>query len=341
MVEAAEPSAPGRVLVTRRIPEPAIERLRETCAVDLHDSDSPIDRRILLDRVRGASALLALLTDAVDADVMDAAGPGLRVIANYAVGVDNVDVAAATARGIPVTNTPGVLTDATADLAWALILAAVRRVAEGDRVMRRGGFPGWSPLYMLGGEVTGATLGLFGFGRIGRAVARRARGFDMRVLYHSRRRADPGEEAETGATWVSFDSLLASSDILSIHAPLTAETRHRFGLAEFRRMKPGAVLVNTARGPIVREEDLASALRDGLLAGAGLDVYENEPAVAPGLAALDRVVLAPHLGSATLATRTRMAHLAVDNVLAALAGRRPPACVNADGLKGREPWPLT
>jgi len=298
--------------------------------MDLNDLDRPLSRAELLARVRGAAGLLSLLTDRVDGEVMDAAGPGLRVVANYAVGYDNVDVAAASARGIPVTNTPDVLTDATADLTWALILAAVRRVAEGDRIMRRGAFPGWSPLYLLGGEVTGATLGLFGFGRIGRAVARRAAGFGMRVIRHDPRSAG----AEPGTASVSFDVLLAESDILSIHAPLTEETRHRFGLAEFGRMKRTAVLVNTARGPIVREPDLVVALRNGLLAGAGLDVYEDEPRTAPGLADLDRVVLAPHLGSATLETRTRMAHLAVDNVLAALAGRRPPACVNLGELKG-------
>ena len=222
------------------------------------------------------------------------------------------------------------LTDATADLTWALILDVVRRVSEGDRVMRRRAFPGWSPLYMPGGEVTGATLGLYGCGRIGQAVARRARGFEMPVLYHQRRRLDSGLERELNAAFVGFDDLLARSDILSIHAPLTEETRHRFALREFRAMKRTGYLINTSRGPIVKEEDLVAALREPLLAGAGLDVYEREPALAAGLETVESAVLAPHLGSATLATRTRMAHIAVDNVLAVLAGHRPPACVNPE-----------
>lgn len=321
-----------RILVTRRLPEPALARLRAAGEVDLNELDRPLNREELLARVRGASALVSLLTDTVDGAVMDAGLPSLRVIANYAVGYDNVDIAAATARRIPVTNTPGVLTEATADLAWTLILSTVRRVAEGDRVMRRGAFPGWSPLYLLGGEVTGATLGLFGLGRIGTAVARRARGFEMRIIYHDERRADAATEEALGAKIVDFDTLLAESDILSIHAPLTPATRHRFGLAEFRKMKRTAALVNTARGPIVNEPELVSALAEGLIAGAGLDVYEDEPKTSPGLAEQERAVLAPHLGSATLATRTKMAHLAVDNVLAALEGRKPPACVNPAAL---------
>jgi glyoxylate reductase len=316
------------VLVTRRLPQAALARLAEACEVRLHEADAPLPRDDLLRSIRGADALLCLLTDTVDAAVMDAGLPSLKVIANYAVGYDNIDVEAATRRRLPVTNTPGVLTEATADLTFALILDAVRRVTEGDRIVRAGRFPGWSPLYLLGGEVSGATLGLFGCGRIGQAVARRARGFGMRLLYHQRTRLPPQTEADLGLSFVSFDALLAESDIVSVHAPLTSETRHRFTLREFRAMKRTAVFVNTARGPIVKEDDLVTALREELLAGAGLDVYEREPETAPGLAACERAVLAPHLGSATRVTRERMAHAAVDNVLAVLGGARPPACVN-------------
>ncbi len=316
------------VLVTRRLPQPALDRLAAEAAVTLHEPDRPMTRVELLAGVRGIDALLCLLTDRIDAEVLDAAGPQLKVVANYAVGYNNVDVAAATARKIPVTNTPGVLTDATADLAMGLILDSVRRLTESDRVMRAGKFPGWSPLYMLSGDVTGATLGLYGMGRIGQAVARRAKGFDMKILYHQRHRLEPAVEAGLGATFVSFDALLAGSDVLSIHCPLTPETTHRFTLTEFRAMKRTAHLINTSRGPVVKEADLVVALREGLIAGAGLDVYEDEPRMAPGLAECPTAVLVPHLGSATLTVRTRMGMIAVENVLAALAGRPPPNRVN-------------
>jgi len=327
-----------RVLVTRRLPEPALERLADGCEVEVNPADRPMSRDELRDRVRGAAGLLSLLTDRVDAPLMDDAGPGLKVVANYAVGFDNIDVAAATARGIAVTNTPDVLTETTADLAWALMLDSSRRVSEGDRLVRRGGFSGWAPMFMTGHDVFAATLGLYGFGRIGRAVAARAAGFSMRVIYHDETRADPATEEKLAARFVSFDGLLRESDIISIHCPLTPATRHRFALGEFSAMKRTARIVNTARGPIIKEDDLAEALRRGLIAGAGLDVYEAEPAVSPGLAALDSVVLAPHLGSATVATREAMAMIAASSVLEALAGRRPAACVNPgvfDGGTGR------
>ena len=317
-----------KVLVTRRLPPAALDRLATGCTVDLNPADRVLTRDELLARVPGAAGLLCLLTDTVDGEVMDAAGSGLTVIANYAVGYNNIDVAAATARHIPVTNTPDVLTDATADLTWALILDTVRRVSEGDRVMRRGAFPGWSPLYMPGGEVTGATLGIFGLGRIGTAVARRAAGFRMRLLYHQRTPAPPPREAELGVRYVDFPTLLAESDILTLHAPLTPDTTHRFSLREFSAMKRSAYIMNTSRGALIREADLVEALAKRLIAGAGLDVYEHEPAMATGLADQDAAVLAPHLGSATTTTRVRMADLAVDNVLAALAGQRPPHCIN-------------
>jgi len=319
-----------RVLVTRRLPDAALERLRAAADLDLNTEDRVLTREELLARVRGVHALVCLLTDTIDGAVMDAAGPGLKVIANYAVGYNNIDVPAATTLKIPVTNTPDVLTDATADLTWALILDTVRRVSEGDRIMRRGAFPGWSPLYHLGGEVTGATLGIFGLGRIGQAVARRARGFDMPVLYHQRTPVPPAIEQALGARYVDFPTLLHESDILTLHAPLTPETKYRFTLREFSAMKRTAYLINTSRGPLVNEADLVAALDRRLIAGAGLDVYEQEPRMVTGLSRHEAVVLAPHLGSATTATRERMAGLAVENTLAALAGQPAPNCINPE-----------
>ncbi len=321
-----------KVLVTRLLPAPALERLSAECELSLNREDRPLTREELLAGVRGVDALLCLLTDSIDGTVMETAGTNLKVIANYAVGYNNIDVPAATARKLPVTNTPGVLTDATADLTWTLILDTVRRVTEGDRAMRHGKFSGWFPLYMLGGEVSGATLGLYGFGRIGQAVAKRARGFGMRVLYHQRHHVEASVEQNLNASFTDFNTLLSESDILTIHAPLTQETKHRFSLKEFSSMKRSAYLINTSRGGIVNEADLVTALKQGLITGAGLDVYEREPAIEPGLAGMDNAVLAPHLGSATLATRTKMAHVAADNVLAVLQNRRPPNCVNPEAL---------
>lgn len=272
------------------------------------------------DALGEAEALLCLLTDPVDAELL-ARAPRLRVVANAVAGFNHVDVAACRARGIVVTNTPDVLTGATADLAWALILAAVRRLPQAERSLRAGEFGGWGFWDYLGGDLEGRTLGIFGMGRIGRAVARRAGGFGMRVVYHSRTALAPDEEM--GAERVDFDGLLARSDVLSLHAPLTPETRHAFGRDALRRMRPGSVLINTARGPLVDEAALADALRDGPLAAAGLDVYEHEPAVHPALLALPNAVLLPHIGSATRGTRTGMAVLAARNVAAVLGGHPP------------------
>jgi len=270
----------------------------------------------------GADALLCLLTERVDAALLDAA-PRLRIVANAVVGYEHVDVRACAARGIVVTNTPGVLAEATADLTWALILTTVRGLPQAERSLRAGEFHGWGFWDYLGGDLTGATLGIFGMGRIGRCVARRAAGFGMRVIYHDRTPLPAGEEAGLGAAYVSFDDLLATSDVLTLHAPLTPETRHAIGRDALRRMKPGSYLINTARGPLVDEAALAEALRDGPLAGAGLDVYEREPEIAPGLLELPNVVLLPHIGSATRDTRTRMAMLAARNVHAVLRGQPP------------------
>lgn len=267
-------------------------------------------------------ALLCLVTERVDDTLLDAA-PGLRVVANMAVGYDNVDVAAAAARGIVVTNTPGVLDEATADLAMALLLAVSRRVAEGDRLVRSGGFTGWRPDLLVGTEVAGKTLGIVGLGRIGSAMARRgALGFGMKVLYVARS-DKPDAERELGARRVSLEELLGASDFVSIHVPLGASTRHLIDREALGKMLPRAFLINTSRGAVVDEAALVEALRERRIAGAGLDVYEHEPQLAAGLAELDNVVLLPHLGSATVETRERMAHRAVDNVLEVLAGRPP------------------
>ncbi len=318
-----------KVLVTLNLTRAHLERLAGECEVDVNAEDRPMDRQAFLARIAGKEGLLPSITDAVDAEALDRA-PGLRMIANFGVGYNNIDVAAATARGIPVSNTPGVLTDATADLAFALILAACRRVVEGDRMVREGRFRYWAPFLFLGTEVSGKALGIVGMGRIGQAVARRARGFDMPVLYHNRNRLAPGEEAALGASWRSLPDLLAEADIVSLHVPLTPETRHLIDREALGRMKPSAILVNTARGPVVDEKALVTALREGVIAGAGIDVYEDEPALAPGLAEVENAVLLPHVGSGTWETRIKMADMAVANLLAGLRGERPPNLVNPE-----------
>ncbi|HET6776279.1 MAG TPA: D-glycerate dehydrogenase [Actinomycetota bacterium] len=322
------------VLVTRPLADQVIEYLNEHSSVTLHDDDRPMPRERLLAEVKGKRGLLPMLTDRVDQELLDAAGPDLAVVANYAVGYDNVDVAACTGRGVLVTNTPDVLTDATADLTWSLILAASRRLVEGDRLIRSGHPWSWAPDFMLGREVTGKTLGVVGLGRIGQAVAMRARGFRMRILYHSRSRK-PEAEAALGVEYRDFSPLLAGADVVSVHVSLSGDTRHLFGVEEFQAMKPTAVFVNTTRGPVVDERALAAALEHGEIFAAGLDVYEREPEVHPDLLGLENVVLAPHLGSATVETRTAMGMLAAENLVAGLEGRRPPSLVNPEALEGR------
>jgi len=322
---------PWTVYVTRRIPEPGLDVLREACeTVEVNPDDRVLSREELLAAVAGRDGVLCLLTDTIDANVFDAAR-GARVFANYAVGYDNIDVPAATERGVVITNTPGVLTDATSDLAWALLFSAARRIAEADRYTRAGRFTGWGPMLLLGADITGRTLGIVGAGRIGAAVARKSVGFTMRVLY-----ADPNPnealERHVGAQRLPLDELLAESDLVSVHVPLTPETRHLIGAAELKRMKPTAVLVNTSRGPVVDEAALVAALKAGTIAAAGFDVYEDEPALAPGLTELPNAVLLPHLGSATVETRTRMATMAATNLVAVLKGERPPNCVNPEVL---------
>ncbi|HEV7590222.1 MAG TPA: D-glycerate dehydrogenase [Longimicrobium sp.] len=303
-----------KAVTTFPLPEAAVTLLSEVATVAGPDG--------WRGELAEADALLCLLTDRVDAALLDRA-PRLRIVANAVVGYGHVDLRACAARGIVVTNTPDVLTEATADLTWALILATVRGLPQAERSLRAGEFHGWGFWDYLGGDLAGATLGIYGLGRIGRAVARRAGGFGMRVVYHSRTRLPAEEEARLGAESVSFDELIARSDVLTLHAPLTAETRHAIGREALGRMRPGAYLVNTARGALVDEPALAEALRDGRLAGAGLDVYEREPEITPGLLDLPNVVLLPHVGSATRDTRTRMAMLAARNVHAVLGGRAP------------------
>ena len=329
------------MLVTRGVPAPVGEHLAGRCRLEVWEGQGVMPRAELLARVAGKAGLLAMLTDRVDGELLDAAGPGLRVVANFAVGHDNLDLEACTARGVLATNTPDVVTEATADLAWALLLAAARRVAEGDRFLRARRPWIWGPEFFLGFEVHGKTLGVIGLGRIGRAVARRAAGFAMPVLYTARRRLPPEQEAELGVAWRELDRLLAEADFVSVHTGLSPATRHLIGAERLARMKPTAVLVNTARGAIVDEAALAAALRAGELAAAGLDVYELEPEVHPDLLALDNVTLLPHLGSATVKTRTAMGMAAADNLLGALAGERPPNLLNPDALarpRRSVPW---
>ena len=305
----------SRILVTRRLPSSVLAKLEAAGGVDLYSGDAAIAPDELRARVADKNALVSLLTDAIDRTVIDAA-PELKVIANVAVGFNNIDVAYATSRGVVVTHTPDVLTESVADFTWALILAITRRLAEGERVVRSGAWKGWALDFMLGTELNGKQLGLVGVGRIGRAVAARAPVFGMRVVY-----TEPRDVDLPGAENVSLDRLLNTSDIVSLHVPLLPETRHLIDKKSLARMKRSAYLINTARGPVVDEAALAWALQHHLLAGAALDVYENEPAVHPDLLQLDNVLLVPHLASGTTETRTAMADLAAENVLAVLAGR--------------------
>ncbi|HET9198878.1 MAG TPA: D-glycerate dehydrogenase [Solirubrobacterales bacterium] len=315
--------------VTNRLPASALALLREAGEVRADERETAIPRADLLALVAGAEAVLTLLGDRVDEEFLDAAGPQLRCVANVAVGYDNVDVAAASRRGVVVTNTPGVLDDATADLTIALVLATTRRLAEGDRLVRSGREWSWGMNFMLGSSLQGRLLGIVGLGGIGRRVAQRARAFGMRIAYHSRRPAPAAVEAELGAERMPLERLLAEADVLSLHCPLTAETHHLIGAAELAAMKPSAVLVNAARGPVVDEAALAEALAEGQIAAAGLDVYEREPRVEPRLLALDNVVLSPHLGSATVETRAAMAELAARNAISVVGGQGPLTPVSA------------
>jgi len=317
-----------RAFVTRPIPAPALDLLGGQCDVQVHPEDTALTSAQLADRCRDVEALLVVSTQ-VNAEALDQAR-NLRVVANCGVGYDNIDVAACTRRGIVVTNTPDVLTDATADFAFMLLLAVARRVAEGDRLIREGRWAHWQWGLLWGADVCGRTLGLYGFGRIGQAVARRSRGFAMRIIYHDVQRAPEAVERELGAQYVGRETLLRESDFLSLHVPLTPQTHHLIGAHELSLMKPSAFLINTARGKVVDEEALVAALKSHQIAGAALDVFEREPHVSPALPKLENVVLTPHVASATAATRLKMALLAVENLLAALAGQCPPNAINPE-----------
>lgn len=310
-------AGPVSILVTRKLPAAALAILRDAGEVEV--AAAPLDAEALRTHVRGRAALVCLLTDRIDAALLDAAGSGLRIVANVAVGVDNIDIPAARERGIVVTNTPDVLTNAVAEFTWGLILAVTRRLTEADRFVRRGEWTGWSPDLLNGTELAGKRLGIVGAGRIGRAVAARAPAFGMDVVFTRRGAASEID----GRPALSLDEVLVTSDVVSVHAPLTSATRHLIDRHTLGRMKSTAYLINTARGPVVDEEALVVALETGALAGAALDVFEREPAIHPGLLQLENVVLAPHLGSSTRETRTAMAELAARNVFRVLRGQRP------------------
>jgi len=313
----------ARIVVTRRIPDPAIELLEGAGDVWVSPHDRPLSADELHSAVAGADAAVTLLHDRVDDAFLDAAGPALRIVANVAVGYDNVDVEACARRGVVVSNTPGVLTEATADIAFALILMSTRRLGEGERLIRARTPWSWSMFFMLGTGLQGKTLGIVGLGKIGQATARRARAFGMEIVYAGRRRAAEDVEAELSAHFLPLDELLTTADVVTLHCPLSAETRHLIDAAALARMQPSSHLVNTTRGPVVDEAALAEALRAGAIAGAGLDVFEREPEVHPDLLELENVVLIPHLGSATIETRTAMGVLAAENVVAVLGGSAP------------------
>jgi len=316
-----------KVFITRAIPEKGFEMLKDFCEVDVWPDDLPPGRDELIQHVRGVDGLLCLLTDGIDGEVMDEAGPQLKVISNHAVGFDNIDVSAATARKIPVGNTPEVLTDATADFAFALMMAAGRRILEAERYVRDGKWNTWGPMLLLGVELKGATLGLVGFGRIGKAMARRAAGFDMRVIYYDPREAKPS--ADIKATRVAFETLLEESDFISLHTPLTPDTRHLIDSEALSKMKPSVVLVNTSRGPVVDLDALYDALTSKRIFAAGLDVTEPEPLpVDSPLLRLDNVLIMPHIASASKTARGEMSWMAAKNLIAGLRGERLPNCVN-------------
>ena len=323
-----------KIVVTRRIPEPAVELLREAGDVWVSPDDRPLETNELHDAVKAADIAVTLLHDKVDDAFLDAAGDQLRAVCNVAVGFDNIDVPAATRRGVLITNTPGVLTEATADLAMTLILAVTRRIGEGERLLRRREEWSWHMFMLLGMGLQEKTLGVVGMGAIGQALARRAKAFGMEIVYSDARRASEEVEHELDAKRVELDELLRTADVVTVHAPLMDETRHLIDAEALDLMKETAYLVNSARGPIVDEAALVDALKAGKIAGAGLDVFENEPDVHPGLLDLDNAVILPHLGSATIETRTAMGVLAAKNAIAVLNGEQPPTPVNPEVLEG-------
>jgi glyoxylate reductase len=332
-----------KVFVSRVIPEEGLAAIRDACEAEVWQEELPPPREALLEAVQGCDGLLTLLTDRVDDELLDRAGPQLKVVSNFAVGFDNIDVPACTRRGIAVGNTPGVLTETTADLAFALLMAAARRLPESDRYVRAGHWKTWGPMLLMGPDVHGGTIGIVGFGRIGQAVARRARGFGMRILYHDLHRAVPGIEAELGATFLPLEKLLAEADFVTLHVNLSEATNGLLDAERLSWMKPSAILVNTSRGPVVDSMALYAALRDGILAAAALDVTDPEPLPADHpLLTLDNCLVVPHIASASRPTRGRMAAMAAANLLAGVRGQRLPTPVNPE-LYGppSEELPLT
>ena len=310
------------VLVTRRLPEPVLQKLTAKCEADINYDDTPLSKEELIRRVANKDGMVTLLTDKIDRNIIDA-GTKLKVISNVAVGYDNIDHHYAHQKNIYVTNTPEVLTDATADLTWALIFSIVRNIVPADRFSRQGKFKEWQLFLFLGSDLKGKRLGIIGLGRIGRAVAQRASGFEMDVVYYDIQRADRELEERLKVSYLPLNKLLKTSDIITLHPPLTSQTYHLIDQKEFQLMKPGAYLINASRGPIVNEKALVEALKRKNIAGAGLDVYENEPRIEPELLEMDNVVLLPHIGSATLETRTKMAMIAIENVLQGVYGEKP------------------
>lgn len=314
-----------KVLVTRSIPEEGINKLKEYFDVELNELDRTLTYEELKEKVKGKDGVLCQLSDQIDRELMEVEAK-VKIYANYAVGYNNMDVDTAKSLGIYLSNTPDVLTDATADLAWALLFAVARRVVEGDKYVRQGKFVAWTPKLLLGKDITGKTLGIIGAGRIGRAFAKKGKAFNMKILYHNRSRKKEFEE-ETGAEFVALEEVLKKSDYISLHTPLTMETKHMIGDQEFDMMKRDAILINTSRGPVVDEKALVRALKGNKIWGAGLDVYENEPKVEEELKQLNNVVLCPHIGSSTDETRIKMSVMAADNIIAALNGEAPPNCI--------------
>lgn len=318
-----------KVFLTRKLPVEAMERLKVLTELEMNQEDRVLTKAELIEGIKGKDALLCLLTDQIDKDILTA-NPNLKIVANYAVGYNNIDVEAATALGIPVSNTPGVLTETSADLAFALLMAVSRRIVEADRFTRTGQWKGWGPLQFLGVDVHGATLGIVGLGRIGKALAKRAKGFDMVIKYWNRTRLSEEEEIILGLEYLPMDELLRIADFVSLHVAYTQETHYLISERELNRMKPNAVLINTSRGPVLDEKALVMALREGKIKGAGLDVFENEPLIEAELLEMDQVVVVPHIGSATVATRTKMAMIAIDNLMAVINGDHAPNLVNAE-----------
>jgi len=323
-----------KIFVTRDIPGRALEKLKSSGnEVSVFEDDRPMTAEEFLERGKGSDALLTLLTDKIDKDVIDAIGPQLKIVSNYAVGFDNINVPQATEKGVVVANTPSdEVNEAVAEHSWALMLALARRVVEADEATRRGAYKGWEPGIFLGVNMVGKTLGIVGLGRIGSMTARRAKGWNMKVLYNKRTRDDEAER-ELGVEFADLDRLYAESDFISLHVPLTSETHHMINKDAFQKMKKGVVLVNTARGPIIDEQDLVDALRDGKLRGAGLDVFDNEPNINPELIAMENVIMTPHIASATWEAREKMGYMAVDAILETLSGNKPSNIVN------EEVWP--